>query len=78
MPFRHVKDSYQPEQLAKLAEAFDLVWLQIAPPNQEAAELEWLRDRLANFLIACACLGEFEPDKLSQTALRAFSYRRAA
>ena len=38
MPFRHVKDSYQPEQLNKLTEAFDLVWPQIMPANGAATE----------------------------------------
>ena len=75
MPFRHVKDSYQPEQLNKLTEAFDLVWPQIMPANGAATELEWLQERLANFIIACASPGQFEPEKLRQTALRAFRNR---
>ena len=29
MPFSHVRNSYQPEQLEKLTEAFDLAWPQI-------------------------------------------------
>ena len=41
-------------------------------------QLEQLRQRLANFIVACACRGEFEPEKLVQTALRAFATRRAA
>jgi len=74
MPFSHVSNSYQPEQLKKLTEAFNLVWPQIMLDYGAATDiqLEALRTRLANFIIACACLGEFEPEKLRETALRAF------
>jgi hypothetical protein len=78
MPFRHVKDSYQPEQLNKLTAAFDLVWPRIMPANAAATELDWLHERLANFIIACASQGQFEPEKLRQSALRAFRNRWAA
>ena len=80
MPFSHVSNSYQPEQLKKLTEAFDLALRQIMLAHSTATEiqLERLRQRLANFIVACACRGEFEPEKLAQTALRAFTTRRAA
>ena len=80
MPFSHVRNSYQPEQLNKLTEAFDLAWPQIMLAYGPATDLqlEQLRQRLANFIVACACRGEFEPEKLAQTALRAFTNRRAA
>ena len=71
MPFSHVSNSYQPEQLNKLTEAFDLAWSQIMGAYGPATDfqLEQLRQRLANFIVACACRGEFEPEKLAQTAL---------
>ena len=78
MPFSHVSDSYQPEQLKKLTEAFDLAWPQITLATATEIQLEQLRQRLGNFIVACACRGEFEPEKLVQTALRAFTNRRAA
>ena len=80
MPFSHVSNSYQPEQLNKLTEAFDLAWPQITLAYGPATDLqlEQLRQRLGNFIVACACRGEFEPEKLAQTALRAFTNRRAA
>ena len=73
MPFRHVSHSYQPEQLKKLTAAFDLACCQITLAHNTATEiqLEQLRQRLANFIVACACRREFEPEKLLQTALRA-------
>ena len=80
MPFSHVSNSYQPEQLQKLTEAFDLAWPQIVLSYGAATDiqLEQLRQRLANFIVACACRGEFQPEKLVQTALRAFTTPRAA
>ena len=74
MPFSHVANSYQPDQLVKLANAFDLVWPEIMLANGAATDtqLDRIRKRLANFIVACACLGEFEPEKLRETALRAF------
>ena len=74
MPFSHVANSYQPEQLDKLTEAFNLVWPQVVLAKGTATdiELERLRHRLANFIVACASRGECEPEKLRQTAFRAF------
>ena len=64
----------------KLTEAFDLAWPQIMLEYGGATDIQCdtLRMRLANFIVACACRGEFEPEKLVQTALRAFTTRRAA
>jgi hypothetical protein len=73
MPFDHVRSSYQPVQLAKLTEAFDLVWPEVRPDVATGDQLDQLRHRLANFLVACASRGEFEPERLRSTALRAFA-----
>ena len=72
MPFSHVANSYQPEQLDKLT--VNLVWPQVVLANGTATdiELERIRHRLANFIVACASRGEFEPEKLMKIALRAF------
>jgi hypothetical protein len=71
-------DAFQPRK--QQLSTFDLAWPQIVLPYGPATDLqlEQLRQRLANFIVACACLGEFEPEKLCQTALRAFITRRAA
>lgn len=73
MPFSHVAPVLQPEQLAKLTAAFDQAWSQLsfAQRADTPLELEWLRRRLANYLLACASRGEFDPDKLTEQALRA-------
>jgi len=81
MPFSHVKNEYQPEELTKLTEAFNLVWPEIILANgaDTESQIESLRQRVANFIIACASGGEgFEPEKLRATTLRAFTNRSAA
>jgi len=53
MPFSHVANSYQPEQLDKLTEAFNLVWPHVlANGTATDIELELIRRRLANFIVA--------------------------
>jgi hypothetical protein len=80
MRFSHVRSSFQPEQLDKLTEAFNLVWMEIGLADGAATnvELEQLRRRVANFIVACASNGEFHPEKLKATALRAFANPKAA
>ena len=43
-----------------------------------AVQSAWLRKRLADYILACANRGEFEPDKLAEQALRALSKQNAA
>ena len=51
MPFSHVSNSYQPEQLKKLTEAFDLAWPQIMLSHSQQPTSNWnTRQRLANFI----------------------------
>ena len=40
MPFSHVANSYQPEQLVKLAKALDLVWPRVMRANGTATDIE--------------------------------------
>ena len=75
MPLSQIRSHYKPNQHAKLVEAFNLVWpkVMLAKPVANTAQLEWLRERLENFIVACASGGEFEPERLRATALRAFT-----
>jgi hypothetical protein len=77
MPFSHVRDQYQPEQIAQLTEAFERAWPQVALVNGAGipVELELLRQRLANYIMACASQGDFDPEKLAEQAVRAFNKR---
>jgi hypothetical protein len=72
MPFSHVASDYEPEQLAKLTAAFDQAWPQVllAKGASTPAQLEWLRKLLANYILDCASRSEFDPEKLSEIALR--------
>jgi len=75
MPFSRFKTQYQPEQLAKMIEAFELVWPQASSASGGLDEngMERLRTRLANYIVACASQGEFDPEKLAAFAIRAFA-----
>jgi hypothetical protein len=77
MPFSHVAPAFQPEQLAKLTEAFDRAWpaVYLADSNDNSISLAWQRERLANYILACASQGEFDPNKLAGHALRALIKR---
>jgi hypothetical protein len=75
MPFSHVAQEYQPEQLKNLTQAFDLAWPKVVQAcrvrNEDQAIC--LRERVANYILACAAAQcEFDPEKLSQSAIRAF------
>jgi hypothetical protein len=54
MPLSQFRSHYKPDQHAKLVEAFNLVWPQVmlAKPVANTAQLEWLRERLENFIVA--------------------------
>jgi hypothetical protein len=77
MPFSQVASHFEPEQLAQLSAAFDEVWPRVLLANASGpkGQAEWLRKRLANYLLACASNGEFNPDKLTEQAIRALTRR---
>jgi hypothetical protein len=75
MPFKHVAQEYQPEQLKNLTVAFELTWPKVVQARRIRNEDQalWLRQRVANFILACSSnQGEFDPEQLSRTAIRAF------
>ena len=74
MPFSHVRDEFQPEELAKLTEAFNLAWPEGWRGGASTQpQLGWLKQTLAHYLIACARLGEFDPVKLKEEAVAALT-----
>jgi hypothetical protein len=76
MPFTHIAHEYQPEQLAKLTEAFDQAWPEVLRVwiKSDDDQVEWLRKRLANYIIACASHGgDFDPVLLCEKAIRALA-----
>jgi len=74
MPFRQVQNDYQPEQIVQMTEALNLAWPQVLLANGASTptQLDWLKQRLAKFIIACASQGEFNPEALKEAAVRAF------
>ena len=80
MPFSHVAAAYQPEQLAKLTEAFHRVWPRVFLANGGYSDDEFnrLQQKLANYLLACASRGEFDPDILEEHVCRALLKRDKA
>ena len=73
MVFSHVAPAFQPEQLEKLTEAFDRAWpaVSLASPPGDFIQMTWQKKRLANYILACASRGEFDPDKLAVQAFLA-------
>jgi hypothetical protein len=76
VPFRDVSNHFQPEQLDNLTAAFDAVWRQLlfAETAKTPLELKLLRQRLAYHILASASTGQFDPEKLTEQALRADGY----
>ena len=74
MPFRHLQNDYQPEQIVQMSEALNLAWPQVLLANGASTptQLDGLKQKLANFIIACASQGEFNPEALKEAAVRAF------
>jgi hypothetical protein len=77
MPFREVALDFQPDELDKLTAAFNGAWQQLVVANGADTELqiELLRTTLAQHIIACARTGQFDPEKLKHSALRALMNR---
>jgi hypothetical protein len=73
MPFREIASDFQPDELDNLTAAFNGAWQQLVVANGVDTELqiELLRKTLAQHIIACARTGEFDPEKLRDSALRA-------
>jgi hypothetical protein len=77
MPFREVASSFQPDELTRMTAAFDDAWQQLVVANDVNTELqiELLRTMLAEHIITCARTGQFDPEKLKDSALRTLMKR---
>jgi hypothetical protein len=77
MPFREVASDFQPDELDRLTAAFNGAWQQLVVANGLDTELqiELLRQKLAQHIMACARSGQLDPDKLKDSALRALMKR---
>jgi hypothetical protein len=72
MTFKKYAAFFQPHELEALTAAYDAVWQHIQATNAiEAAEALVLKDNLAQIILASACTGERDTERLKQIALRA-------
>jgi hypothetical protein len=75
MPFSHAAFDYQPP---KRTIAFDQAWPRVFLANggSTQAQLEQLRNRLADYLRGRASQGQSDPDILAEQAVRALVKRK--
>jgi hypothetical protein len=72
MTFQKYAAFFQPHELNALTAAYDAVWQQVqATRGVEAAETPLLKNNLAQIILASACTGERDTERLRQIALRA-------
>ena len=79
MPFQEYSPFFRPEELDALTAAYNSVWHQLsdkiceASPDQTSAA----KKNLAQIILAAACNGEREPERLKEIALRGVSVRKS-
>jgi hypothetical protein len=74
MPFREYSPFFRPEELEALTAAYNSAWHQLsfeASPEQTSVA----KKNLAQIILAAACNGEREPERLKEIALRGVSVR---
>ena len=71
MTFKRYAEFFQPHELDALMAAYDAVWQQVATEHIEAGEASALKANLAQIILASACTGERDTERLKQIALRA-------
>jgi hypothetical protein len=72
MPFQKYSPFFAPEELRALAAAYEATWQQLAcEAALNVAQAANLKRNLAQIILASACNGEREPERLKGVALRA-------
>jgi hypothetical protein len=74
MTFRQYAEFFQPHEMDALTAAYDAAWqhmLSNGVPNQ--AQATALQKKLAQVILASACTGEREVERLKDIALRSLS-----
>jgi hypothetical protein len=72
MIFQKYAAFFQPHELNALTAAYDAVWQQVrAMRGIKAAETSVLKNNLTQIILASACTGERDAERLKQIALRA-------
>jgi hypothetical protein len=68
---------FQPHELDALTAAYDAVWQQVqATKHLKAREASVIKNNLAQIILASACTGARDTERLKQIALRAVLSKR--
>jgi len=77
MPFHRYSSYFEPEELSRLAAAYEAAWQELLPQScglrPDAVPL--LKKNLAQIILASACTGKRDVDQLKQIAVRGMSGR---
>ena len=76
MPFKAYKGFFKPEELASLNHAYDAAWQQVrrsASGAMSPSRATDLKNRIAKMILASACTGERNRERLTEIALRGVS-----
>ena len=77
MTFDKYAAFFGPDELAALTAAYDAVWQHVWTTSaMNEAEASVIRDNLAQIILASACTGERDRERLQDIALRAFTGSR--
>jgi hypothetical protein len=72
MPFEEYAPFFAPDELRALTAAYEATWQQLARGAAlDDAQAALLKRNLAQIILASACSGEREPERLKGVALRA-------
>jgi hypothetical protein len=71
MIFKKYSAFFQPHELDALTAAYVAVWQEVRASDVRASEASVLKNNLAQIILASACTGERDTERLKQIALRA-------
>jgi hypothetical protein len=77
MPFHRYSSYFEPEELSKLAAAYEAAWQELLPESSSLTPdaIFLLKKKLAQIILASACTGKRDVDQLKQIAVRGMSGR---
>ncbi len=70
-PFKTYKGFFAPEELEAMAAAYEAAWQDLWASGLAASEAERVQKQLAQVILAAACAGTRDIERLKETALRA-------
>ena len=78
MTFQKYAAFFQPDELAALTSAYDAVWHQVWTTSAlNEAQAAAIKNNLAQIILASACAGERDRERLREIALRAVTGNRS-